>query len=542
MIEIDDFTQYHHELLEGVYDCIDRIVVNGYFPLGQEGGGLRTWWKKLTGSDASLDTTHLKRMAGSFSRKIHAYAKKKAIPLIHCTPGVRKHELAEEYLPADPHVTGVFLILVAKAPGLVWEVKKRKNNIHLQRKTPWPYVNHYHFHIIDREWGHLTIKMSGHPPFNVQIMLNGHEWVERQARKKTVSLVKEGNCFVGGSDFMTLGHIADTLGDHHLIGRLARVCDRWVYSSCLCFALDTEEQRASEFHYRYSCYQLEYSRNLLFERGTMLDRVYQGCIDRTRRVLDVKKFKTIFGWKYRPHHRTTRCERILDASRYDLTVFKITCGGLSLKMYDKGDRVLRIEAIAHNVKDLRCGKRLEKLSDMLAKLKRMAFEFLNVICAAHINYLDAGILEDLPKPTQRGTRRLAGVDLQKPRIRSVSEAVLSLAVQPDGFTIKDLAQKVSLLNPGSTYTPRHASYDLLKLRGKELAEPIANSRRYRCPPSAIRILAGTFILSEKVIKPILSGVCTKRLGRPKTIHPIDGRYDAVRREMFTLLQELHLAA
>ena len=40
-IEIDDFTQYHHELLEGVYDCTDRIVVNGCFPLGQEGGGLR---------------------------------------------------------------------------------------------------------------------------------------------------------------------------------------------------------------------------------------------------------------------------------------------------------------------------------------------------------------------------------------------------------------------------------------------------------------------------------------------------------------------
>jgi len=92
----------------------------------------------------------------------------------HCTPGVRKHELAEEYLPADPHGTGVFLILAAKAPGPVWE-----NNIRLQRKTPWPYVNQY-VHIIDREWGHLTIRMSGHPPCTVQIMLNGHEGVERQ--------------------------------------------------------------------------------------------------------------------------------------------------------------------------------------------------------------------------------------------------------------------------------------------------------------------------------------------------------------------------
>ena len=65
---------------------------------------------------------------------------------------------------------------------------------HLEASKPWPYVNHYHFHFIDKEWGHLTIKMSGHRPFGMQVMLNAHEWVERRARKQTVSVIKEGNC------------------------------------------------------------------------------------------------------------------------------------------------------------------------------------------------------------------------------------------------------------------------------------------------------------------------------------------------------------
>jgi len=47
----DDFTEYHQGLLEGRYDCVDRIVLNGYFPLGQQGGGFRYWWRQLTGSD-----------------------------------------------------------------------------------------------------------------------------------------------------------------------------------------------------------------------------------------------------------------------------------------------------------------------------------------------------------------------------------------------------------------------------------------------------------------------------------------------------------
>ena len=35
----DDFSQYHAELLDGIYDCVDRIVLNAFFPLGQAGGG-----------------------------------------------------------------------------------------------------------------------------------------------------------------------------------------------------------------------------------------------------------------------------------------------------------------------------------------------------------------------------------------------------------------------------------------------------------------------------------------------------------------------
>ena len=87
----------------------------------------------------------------------------------------------------------------------------------------------------------------------MQIMLNGHEWVERQANKQTISVQKEGNCFVGGS-FQGLDQIADTLCDHHTIGRLTQLCDRWAYSSCLCFALDLEEQSRSKFRYRYSVF------------------------------------------------------------------------------------------------------------------------------------------------------------------------------------------------------------------------------------------------------------------------------------------------
>jgi len=92
----DDFFGNHSELLEGVYDCVDRIVLNAYCPLGQRPGPFRYWWRLLHGSDDNLDKTHLMRLAGRFSRRVRAWAKAHKVPVIDCERGDRKHEIAGE--------------------------------------------------------------------------------------------------------------------------------------------------------------------------------------------------------------------------------------------------------------------------------------------------------------------------------------------------------------------------------------------------------------------------------------------------------------
>src|ERR1700730_1678904 len=137
---------------------------------------------------------------------------------------------------------GVFLILVGRAQAPVWEVSPHH---HLEWKKPMPFVNNYSFHIVDRDWGHVTIKLSGHPPFPAQIILNGHEYVACQARKVGLEFSKEGNCFTTIVNVAGLAKIADTLSESLAIGRLRQVCEGWIYSSCLGFALDSEEQERS---------------------------------------------------------------------------------------------------------------------------------------------------------------------------------------------------------------------------------------------------------------------------------------------------------
>ena len=360
----DGFSARYGDLLYGSYDCVDRIVLNAYHTLGYQPGGFRTWWRRLHGDDEQLDNAHLMRMAGRFARRVRASAAAHGIPVIDCKRGERKHQIAEEYLATHPVDRGVFLILVARAIAPVWEVTRSSRGVLCNLAKKRAFVNHYSFHILDPEWGHMTIKMSGHPPFGAQVILNGHEYVAATARAAGIRYVKEGNCFTRLADPTALAQIADTLSQPATIGRLTQVCDRWIYTACLCFGLDLAEQARSGFGYGYSVYQAEYSRNLLFTIGAQMDRVFDRVVDRTRSRLDVPILRTLFGAKQRPGRNGTpdlslKLAAVIETPRYDLTLFKVHFGNLTLKAYTKGEHALRFEAVVHNTRALRCGRVLD---------------------------------------------------------------------------------------------------------------------------------------------------------------------------------------
>ena len=66
------------------------------------------------------------------------------------------------------------------------------------------------------------------------------------------------------------------------IGRLSQVIDRWIYTACLCFGLDFDEQRGAVV-YDYSIYQVEYSRIPGLERPSVRDEI----AEEPSQVLDV---------------------------------------------------------------------------------------------------------------------------------------------------------------------------------------------------------------------------------------------------------------
>jgi len=490
----DDLTRRHAGLLEGTYDCVDRLVLNGYLSMCHSPGGFRVWWRGWHGGrDDTLDNTHLLRLAGRFARRVRAFAKVNGIPLIDCERGERKHLIAEEYLATHQVGRGLFMILVARAVSPTWRVTRSRSGVLVNLEKKPAFVNHFSFHIMDPDWGHVVIKISSHPPFGAQIILNGHNYVAGRADKAGIGYRKEGNCFTIVSEPARLARVAEALSRPAAIGRLRQVCDRWIYSSVLCFALDLAEQEAAGARYHYSIYQVEYSRNLLFADGAVMNQVFDRVVDRTRSRLDVPRLKTLFGAKARPHRdrrKPATLAAVVETQSYDLTWFKVTFGRLGLKAYTKGERVLRIEATCHNAAELGCGRILDKLPEIVDRLGAMAERFCTTLDAASVGFLSDGMLDKLALPAQLGRTRVGGITLDSPRTRAVLAAIAALSPAPKGFTVADLAAKVhTTTGPiNRDYSVRQAAYDLRKLRAHHLVVKPGRSRRYHVPTDAIKLL------------------------------------------------------
>jgi hypothetical protein len=175
---------------------------------------------------------------------------------------------------------------------------------------------------------------------------------------------------------------------------------------------------------------------------------------------------------------------------YDLTIFKLHCGKLTLKIYSKGERVLRIEAVAHNTQELNCGRSLHKFPEVVSRLKGVLERFADALSCIDQCFIADEMLEQLPTASQVGKTIVGGIDLNKPRIRLVVEAVIALSPSPNGFTASDLAARVRALGNDrqAQYGPRHADYDLKKLRGKHIVCRIGQTRHYEPLASGLRAM------------------------------------------------------
>jgi len=138
-----------------------------------------------------------------------------------------------------------------------------------------------------------------------------------------------------------------------------------------------------------------------------MDQMFQALIDRSRAPLDLKTIRTILGSHASARNvagaqSARRMEVAVERPTYDLTVFKLHCGKLTLKIYNQGERVLRIEAVAHTPQNSICGRSLDKFPEVVSRLTGMLERFADALSCIDQCFIADEILEHLPVRSQVG--------------------------------------------------------------------------------------------------------------------------------------------
>jgi hypothetical protein len=138
-----------------------------------------------------------------------------------------------------------------------------------------------------------------------------------------------------------------------------------------------------------------------------------------------------------------------------------------------------------------------------------------------------------------GRRSQQGADASRrrggDRLRAVPERLYRLAGRRSGAPTQQI-------NP-LQYSPRHAAYDLNKLRGKHIVQRIARTCRYETLPTGLRAMTALIVLRNKAIKPLLAAARPLPPARgPHNPKPIDAHYQTIQGAMRGVFHELGLAA
>ena len=97
-------------------------------------------------------------------------------------------------------------------------------------------------------------------------------------------------------------------------------------------------------------------------------------------------------------------------------------------------------------------------------------------------------------PSCKGNNRLAGINIAQPRMQDLLQCVIALSIQPNGYAAKDVAKRMQLIG-WDEYQPRHAAYDLRKLRGKNLVQK-QGARKYTNTPQGIQTIIALLALIQ----------------------------------------------
>jgi hypothetical protein len=357
-----------------------------------------------------------------------------------------KEDLARKVLAEQPVKEGLVCALTTVEPCMSFEYHRSQDRRERGLRLVPSKCLHLYKYFIHPRFGFMNARIQTWFPFNIQICLNGREWLARDLAKKASPFKRADNGFTRLSN----PPLAQRLMDQQLetawpeaLSRIAR-------------CMNPLHRKIFEPHpmdYYWSAYQTEWATDLLFPDPATLAKLYPSLV---RHAMLHFKSPDVMRFLGRKEHGNFTGELTTSfKDRPEGVRVKHWVRGNSIKMYDKAGSILRVETTIAKTQDFKVFRPPQKdpngklgwkpLRKGVADLHRRA----EVSQRANERYLEAlatvedttpcsEIFDAVSKPVFDGDRRSRALRIGDPADLAILQTVARGEFATAGFRNRDL--------------------------------------------------------------------------------------------------------
>jgi hypothetical protein len=498
------FLERHGASIENTICTFDRVIfkghLNGFFPRGAFG---RYLWQrgvllkdagKFFESETKRIRNHLEALAAEAGRPVEYLAHANT----HRS-GSSKEALARQIAERDGVTTGLVCIFSALEPCTSFAVVGNRQRHRLEIVRRRRKCLHFYLYLIDPEFGWMHVRIQSWAPYEIQVYVNGREWLARQMDRAGIGYQRSENKIIAVDDVAAVKALCDKLA-HTEWPAFLDACATMVNP------LLPSIKTAGFSGYWWVIDQCEYAIDVLFRDRAALEAIKDDLITASVTALGASDVMHFLGRK--PHHRFAGEVMIDSKKRPQGCRVRFRLKANAVKFYDHAN-VLRIETTINNPREFKVLRSADETGGSprwcpMTKGVANFWRYAEVAHAANGRLMEAlarvpltgeavAELDGLCQPVTPATGVCAAA-FNPVALATVAlfAAVLSGDFAINGFRNRDLQGKlypaVATDAAEATRRTHRTSRLIAKLRGHGLITRVKNSRLYRVNPRGYKVM------------------------------------------------------
>ncbi|GAB6275297.1 MAG: hypothetical protein STSR0004_21620 [Peptococcaceae bacterium] len=495
--------------IKGNLSGYDRMIIKGYLRQFFSTSGKMYF---LSQENVLLKDfgEYAKGITGTIKEHVEKLAAKRQRPLMYLnSPKISKESTALDILKRDPVENGLICVLSTVELGKSVDIRKNRQTQKLELQNGWRKCLYYYFYYLDREFGFMHVRLQTWFPFEIQVYINGREYISKQLDKLGISYTRYDNSFTDIRDIPKAQEISDSFYSRDLNNILNHFAKE----------VNVYLGRIEEiFHcgYFWCLDQCEYATDIMFKRRQDLQGVYRDLVKHAMLSFNCDDVITFLGRKM---HHAFSGEVVSDVKKRPQGIrIKHRMNSNSIKMYDKYS-VLRVETTINNPREFKIFKETGKdrvkrwvpMGKSISNLYRYAQvsqavnkRYLNAVSLAEPRTKFSSEIEMMCNRVISGNRVFSGMNPVSRETERIFLAVMDGANHINGFTNASIRKSIFPgVASGDKKIRNKTTRIIAKLRAHKLISKIPHSFRYKVTSKGIRIMASVLAVKNITLPDIM---------------------------------------